>query len=219
MRKRKYTALSSEECHKLGDVDESPPAMIHNIVATTQIHSSVLPIDLQHVADMLPNSYYDRRRFAAITIRIQNPTCTALLFTSGKVVLTGCRGWNECVLASNHIVTMLSQYIPFVQFHVVDNTIQNIVAHVSLLLPRGSSLDLERMYDLCSMQCTYQPQLFPGLIYRPDHSPIVLICFHSGNIVVTGGKSVGDIQFGWRRLWPFVRDFVRVAPDPEKSSE
>eukprot|EP00961_Rhodomonas_salina_P170067 2291999-Rhodomonas_salina.1 len=61
------------------------------------------------------------------------------------------------------------------------------------------------MYDARCVQCTYQPQLFPGLIYRPDNSPIVIICFYSGNIVVTGGKSVSDIEHGWRRLWPLVR--------------
>jgi transcription initiation factor TFIID TATA-box-binding protein len=39
-------------------------------------------------------------RFAAITIRISNPKCTALLFTSGKLVITGVRSWYECLLAS-----------------------------------------------------------------------------------------------------------------------
>lgn len=206
MRKRKYTALAPRATAE--DAGGTPAAVIHNIVATTQITSSALPLDLQHIADVLPNSHYDRQRFAAITIRMRAPTCTALLFTSGKLVLTGCRGWNECVLASMHVVRMLRRYLPFVEFSVVDSTIQNIVAHVALELPPGVRLDVEQMYDAYSVLCTYQPQLFPGLIYRPDNSPIVLICFHSGNIVVTGGKCIADIDLGWRRLWPTVQRFV-----------
>lgn len=208
MRKRKYTALTHEQCTTAAVDDDTPAALIHNIVATTQLTSSVLPIDLQHIADVLPNSYYNRHKFAAITIRIHDPTCTALLFTSGKLVLTGCRGWNECVLASMHIARMLRRYNPHVEFHVTDNTIQNIVAHVSIPLGGFTCLDIERMYDTHGVHCTYQSQLFPGLIYRPENSPIVLICFQSGNVVVTGGKCVEDIEYGWRALWPAVRRFL-----------
>ena len=126
MRKRKYTPLSNDDYVHITDDDGTPVALVHNIVATTQVWSNILPINLQHIADVLPNSYYDRQRFAAITIRIQNPTCTALLFTSGKLVLTGCRGWMECILASLHIVQMLRRYNPHVEFMVIDNTIQNL---------------------------------------------------------------------------------------------
>lgn len=208
MRKRKYTALSSEEVQPRAEEDGTPVTLIHNIVATTQIWSSMLPINLQHTADILPHSFYDRQKFAAITIRIQDPCCTALLFTSGKLVLTGCRGWNECVLASMLIVRMLRQYNPFVDFRVRNITVQNIVAHVSAPLPPGGKLDLEAMYAAHCVHCTYQPQLFPGLIYRPDNSPIVLICFFSGNIVVTGGKCTADIVQGWRKLWPVIKSFI-----------
>lgn len=207
MRKRKYTALSREDCAPQ-DAAGVPVALIHNIVATTQVWCSVLPIDLQAIADVLPNSYYDRAKFAAITIRMREPTCTALLFTSGKLVLTGCRGWNECLCASMLLVRMLRRYNPGVDFRVADNTIQNIVAHVGLALRDGQRLDLDRLYEAHCVKCTYQPQLFPGLIYRPDNSPIVLICFFSGNIVVTGGKCTLDIERGWQKLWPLVRGFV-----------
>ena len=50
-----------------------------------------MPIDLEFVYKSLPNSFYDRKRFAAITIRVTQPVCTGLLFTSGKLVVTGCK--------------------------------------------------------------------------------------------------------------------------------
>ena len=53
--------------------------------------------------------------------------------------------------------------------------------------------------------------MFPGLIYRPESSPVVLLCFYSGKIVITGGKTLTDIYEGWTRLWPIVRPFIRSA--------
>lgn len=72
--------------------DESQ-TMVHNMVSTSIVHGSHMPINLSLLAMLLPCSTYDRRRFAAITIRIDNPRCTALLFTSGKLVVTGVKSW------------------------------------------------------------------------------------------------------------------------------
>jgi transcription initiation factor TFIID TATA-box-binding protein len=205
MRKRRYTPLK-----KTSHLDErdTPNALVHNIVGTTQIGTSVTPIDLQAIADVLPNSYYDRQKFAAITIRIYDPTCTALLFTSGKLVLTGCKSWYECIFASHQIVKMLRRYNPDIEFYIKDNTIQNIVGHVEIPLRDKQKLDLDSMYNSYCTCCTYQKNMFPGLIFRPDNSPIVLLCFFSGKIVITGGKCIDDIVLGWKRLWPIVKEFI-----------
>ena len=72
--------------------DESK-TMVHNMVSTSIVNGSHMPINLSLLAMLLPCSTYDRRRFAAITIRIDNPRCTALLFTSGKLVITGVKSW------------------------------------------------------------------------------------------------------------------------------
>lgn len=73
-----------------GDESETK---VHNMVSTSVVHSNRMPINLSHLAMLLPCSTYDRKRFAAITIRIDNPRCTALLFTSGKLVITGVKSW------------------------------------------------------------------------------------------------------------------------------
>ena len=85
---------------------------------------------------------------------------------------------------------------------------QNIVAHVEVPVQPGV-LDLDAMYTRLNLHCTYQKNMFPGLIYRPHASPVVLLCFYSGKIVITGGRTVRDVNEGWRRLWPTVRVFVK----------
>lgn len=80
-----------------GDESET---MVHNMVSTSVVHGNRMPINLSQLATLLPCSTYDRKRFAAITIRIDHPRCTALLFTSGKLVITGVKSWYECLLGS-----------------------------------------------------------------------------------------------------------------------
>jgi TATA-box binding protein (TBP) (component of TFIID and TFIIIB) len=195
MRKRHYSLIDETENkdntaeieHPLGLIDSDPPlTTIHNLVGTCEIDSSIVPIDLEHVARCLPNSFYDRKRFAAITIRITNPVCTALLFTSGKLVLTGTKCLMECVLAALKITRMLERHMPAVTFLMRNAVVQNVVAHAVIPLKQGQKLNLARMYEDHGCNSTYAKQMFPGLIYRPNKSPVVLLCFYSGRIVLTG---------------------------------
>jgi transcription initiation factor TFIID TATA-box-binding protein len=87
--------------------DGTPLPTVHNIVATSQILSSLPLLDLNKIHSMLPFSFYDQHKFAAITVRLHEPDCTTLLFSSGKLVVTGCRTWYECVYASLFIAGLL----------------------------------------------------------------------------------------------------------------
>jgi transcription initiation factor TFIID TATA-box-binding protein len=209
MKKRKYTALQPDEGMPVDSADDTPVTLVDNIVGTAEIVCSTRPIDLQFVASSMPNSHYDRKRFAAITLRVCNPMCTALLFTSGKLVLTGTTTRSECLMAALELVSLLKQYMSGLDFFVKDMSIQNVVAHVELDLPPGTKLDISRMYSQHGEHCTYQKNMFPGLSYRPENSPVVLLCFFSGRIVITGGRCERDIQEGWRKLWPVVRQYIQ----------
>jgi transcription initiation factor TFIID TATA-box-binding protein len=96
-------ALSSVGC------DEAPVPVCHNIVSTSQIITSMKEIDLQRLASLFPFTSYDRKRFAAITIRLANPHCTCLLFGSGKLVITGSTSFHACIVASQTITEMLRE--------------------------------------------------------------------------------------------------------------
>ena len=54
----------------------------------------------------------------------------------------------------------------------------------------------------------FQKNMFPGLIYRANNCPVVLLLFHSGKVVITGGKSVDDIFNGWNMLWTHVKQYI-----------
>ena len=213
MRKRLYTPL--QLCSLAPPEDPAMPApVIHNIVSTAQIESTRMPMDLQAISEVLPGSAYDRRKFAAMTIRLANPSCTLLLFSSGKLVVTGGKSWYEGVLSCLRIARFLQRALVGVDFWLKSCDVQNIVAHVEVPVG-GGCLDLEAMYTRLNLHCTYQKNMFPGLIYRPHASPVVLLCFFSGKIVITGGRTERDVVEGWRRLWPTMRVFVRPSSADE----
>jgi len=121
MRKRFYTPLQHSAPQPDG-ADESeadsdaPLPVIHNIVSTAQIDSTKMPMDLQAISEVLPGSSYDRRKFAAMTIRLANPSCTLLLFSSGKLVVTGGKNWYEGVLSCLRIARFLQRALVGVDF-------------------------------------------------------------------------------------------------------
>jgi hypothetical protein len=103
--------------HHESDVEEEedekiPIPLCHNIVSTSQIRFSLQEIDLQRLASLFPFTSYDRKRFAAITIRLANPHCTCLLFGSGKLVITGSTSFHACIVASQTITDMLREVNP-----------------------------------------------------------------------------------------------------------
>jgi transcription initiation factor TFIID TATA-box-binding protein len=205
MRKRKYSMLTHEMSVQC--LEGAPLPMVHNIVATAQIGGSLPILDLNRIHEVLPFSFYDQHKFAAITVRLHQPDCTTLLFSSGKLVVTGCRTWYECVYASLFVAELLSECLPGHVFRLHACDVQNMVAHVEVPV-QGGTLDLQAMYTHLALNCTYQRKMFPGLIYRPESSPVVLLCFFSGKIVITGGKTMDDVFSGWKMLWPTLQKFI-----------
>jgi len=175
-------------------------AQVHNLVGTCRICSSLESIDLLAVSNLLPNAMFEKQKFAAITIRLGEPTCTVLLFTSGKMVLTGCKSLLACILASNIVANLLRVGFPGIVFTLDAIKIQNIVGNAHIHVGDDEILDLQRFYKEFNIFCTYQPNMFPGLIYRPTNLPIVLLIFFSGKVVITGAKNMQDVYIGWKNM-------------------
>ena len=220
MRKRKYVSLSDNHMHYDYDIHELdkkyeeqviPIPKCHNIVSTSQILSSQPQINLQRLADLYPFTSYDRKRFAAITIRLAHPHCTCLLFGSGKLVITGSTSFNACIVAAHEITRILRKASTRHWFEVFSCVIQNIVADVEL--SPGTFIDLDQLYNAYCECSTYQRSIFPGLVFRPPRSPIVLLIFTSGRIVCTGGRSYDDIYYGFAQMYSTIEKYI-VRPPP-----
>ena len=70
---------------------------LQNIVATVNLDCR---LDLKTVALHARNAEYNPKRFAAVIMRIREPKTTALIFASGKMVVTGAKSEDDSKLAS-----------------------------------------------------------------------------------------------------------------------
>ncbi len=202
--------LYNEQCaHGAAPVAEHGLVMVHNVVGTVKVVCISLPFDLQLIHNILPNSMFKKKKFAAIKNRLFDPHCTVLLFASGKMVLTGCRDFLLCVLATHKVIAVLRQVIPCADFECSSIQMQNIVGHVDMQLEHAS-VDLEMFYKEYNIECTFQRSMFPGLVYRAQHSSVVMLIFASGRVVITGGKCLQSINAAWEALRQKLLRFVKA---------
>ena len=160
---------------------------IENVVASSSMEKK---LDLEEISRVLEGSEYDPEKFPGLVYRIDEPKTAILLFTSGKVVCTGGKTVDEAKTSVNKIKRLLNER----GIETADDisvTIQNIVASYSLeadlnLSSVAITLGLERV--------EYEPEQFPGLVYRLRESPVVLLLFGSGKMVCTGGKTIEDLE-------------------------
>ncbi|KAG7157731.1 TATA-box-binding protein-like [Homarus americanus] len=125
------------------------------------------------------NAEYNPKRFAAVIMRIREPRTTALIFSSGKMVCTGAKSEDDSRLAARkyaRIVQKLGFPAKFLEFK-----IQNMVGSCDVKFP----IRLEGLVLTHSQFSSYEPELFPGLIYRMVKPRIVLLIFVSGKVVLT----------------------------------
>ncbi|EEP82479.1 TATA-box binding protein [Uncinocarpus reesii 1704] len=147
-----------------------------NIVATVNLDCR---LDLKTIALHARNAEYNPKRFAAVIMRIREPKTTALIFASGKMVVTGAKnsGFNA---------------------KFTDFKIQNIVGSCDIKF----SIRLEGLASRHHNFSSYEPELFPGLIYRMMKPKIVLLIFVSGKIVLTGAKVREEIYQAFEMIYP-----------------
>lgn len=179
----------------------------HNMVSTVHIVMHGGKMDLDFIARCMRYSTYDRKRFAAITVRIANPKITALLFSSGKLVVTGAVSKQMAMNATRQILQNIKRLHLRAHITYRQHLIQNIVCNVRV--PDVMSIDIMRIYRERNNLCTYQPKIFPGLIFRPTRSPIVLLVFQSSRIIVTGGRKYNDILTGFHEIFPMLQDYFQ----------
>ena len=66
-------------------------------------------LDLKTIALHARNAEYNPKRFAAVIMRIREPKTTALVFASGKMVVTGAKSEDDSRLASRKYARIIQK--------------------------------------------------------------------------------------------------------------
>ncbi len=164
---------------------------IENVVASATLNQR---IDLNAVVKGYPGVEYRPKQFPGLVLKLKKPKTAILIFSSGKMVCTGAKSEKESRRAVTKVVKELKKS-GIIIIGKPDVKIVNIVASASL----GGSVELEdSAYSLG--RTMYEPEQFPGLIYRMDEPKVVILLFASGKLVCTGARKEEDVHKAVRKL-------------------
>jgi len=133
---------------------------------------------------------YEPQTFPGLIFRLKEPKTATLLFHSGKLVCTGSKNLEQVGRAVRTVALNVKEAgIPIKAYPVCQ--VQNIVASADLGQPINLtsvviSLGLERV--------EYEPEVFPGLVYRLSDPKVVILLFGSGRLVCTGARKPQDVE-------------------------
>jgi len=153
---------------------------IVNIVVSTALEHD---IPLERMAATLPNTEYNPEQFPGLVLKIKDPNTSALIFSSGKVVCTGARTLEKVDESIKKIIKCLEKLNVHIKIEPVV-TIQNIVASGTV----GMDLNLN-VLAMKLENTEYEPEQFPGLVYKLPAAKATFLLFSNGKIVCTGTKS------------------------------
>ena len=160
---------------------------IENVVASTGIGTK---LDLNEVIRILEGADYNKERFPGVVYWTTNPKTAALIFGSGKIVCTGAKSIADVSSGLNKVFDKLKAMgidIPKKPEIVIQNIVASADLHTVLNLNAiAIGLGLENI--------EYEPEQFPGLVYRLSTPKVVMLLFGSGKLVVTGGKKPEDAE-------------------------
>jgi len=156
-----------------------------NIVVSTSLEHD---IPLEKMAATLSNTEYNPEQFPGLVIRIREPKTSALIFSSGKVVCTGARSMGKVEESIEKIIKSLKKI--GIEITIKPKiSIQNIVASGSV----GMDLNLN-VLAMKLDNTEYEPEQFPGLVYKLNEAKATFLLFSNGKIVCTGTKSEQEVH-------------------------
>ncbi len=150
---------------------------VENIIMSFSVSST---LDLPKLAEILPDSQYHPEDAPAIILQFTHPHSMAALSSSGEVVMTGLKNFDE----ADDVVKMIQDRLEVVGVEYVESP-ELVVQNVTISTDLHQKLKLRDLAK--SLQHSeYSPRKFPGLVYKGNDPNTVILLFDSGKMVCNG---------------------------------
>ncbi len=158
---------------------------IENIIAYTQISEL---LDIKILSEKIIDSSYNPSEFNGLSIKYDKEKIAVIVLGTGKIFCTGAKEINDAIDKIKKVISQIKKIgLEIKKDYKIK--IQNIIATANL----NKELNLESIAkNLIIQDVDYQPNVFPGLIYKTDDIHTILIIFNTGKIVCTGAKNIDD---------------------------
>ena len=173
---------------------------IVNIVGTSKIGEG---FDLNNLAMTLEGAEYEPEQFPGLVYKIKEPKAAFLIFKSGKVVCTGTKSASEAQealdIATSNLKDIGMDVLPSPTIEIV-----NIVASADL---ESENINLNQVAMALGLEnIEYEPEQFPGLVYRMKEPKVVLLIFSTGKVICTGARNKEDVELALTNLERELKD-------------
>ncbi len=167
------------------EIKKKPEIKIQNVVSSADIRQR---LDLNEIATKIKESRYEPDKFPGLVLKLKEPKAALLVFNSGKFVCTGTKSIEESAIAVQKAIELMKRHGIKIEGKPLIKA-ENIVASAKLFL----KVDIEKLaFEMPNT--LYEPEQFPGLIYRMDNPKVVFLVFASGSLVCTGAKKEADVK-------------------------
>ncbi|VVB51833.1 TATA-box-binding protein 2 [uncultured archaeon] len=174
---------------------------VENMVSAITLYTK---IDLAVFSKKVTGIEYNPKNFPGVVYRVKDPQMAMLIFSSGKVICTGARSNKDIKIAVVHLLKKLKEGGVTVKAKPTV-AIQNIVASSSM----GFKVNLD-VLAVESENTEYEPEQFPGLVYRLAEPKTVMLIFRSGNMIITGAKTFKQVKEAAEKTMAIVKSFDAI---------
>jgi len=173
---------------------------IHNVVASLNIQNK---IPLVRIANNLEGVEYEPDQFPGLVLRIDQPRSAALMFSNGKIISTGTKSVKQANDAISRLLEIFNELS--IPYNNTNYNIDNVVASTHA----GKELNLTKIAWALE-ESEYEPDQFPGLVYRQHDTGVVFLLFRTGKIVCTGAKSEEQIYESFKKLYAKLKEIGEI---------
>ena len=182
---------------------------IQNIVATASLGK---PVPLTKLARTQPNTEYNPETFPGLVLRVKEPKSAVLVFSSGNLVCTGTKSTVQVKKVIQEVIKQLRK----INVNITAKpkiTVQNIVASGTI------ELKLNLNFLALEMENTeYEPEQFPGLVYKLIEPNATFLLFSNGKLVCTGTKNKAQLEESMVMLLANVKRALKNYKKAKRSS-
>ncbi len=173
---------------------------VQNIVATTSLGK---PISLTKLARTQSNTEYNPETFPGLILRVKKPKSAVLVFTSGNLVCTGTKSIQQV----KQVIDIVIKQLRKINVKITDKpkiNVQNIVA--------SGSINLMLNLNLLALELEnteYEPEQFPGLVYKLADPTATFLLFSNGKLVCTGTKNKQQLDDSMKQLIKNIKETLK----------
>ncbi len=162
---------------------------IENVVASATIAEE---LNIEAISNILDETEYEPEQFPGVIFRLKEPKVALLIFRSGKIVCTGAKSIDSVQTAIDILIQRLGD-AGISMLKKPEIKVQNMVA----TWDTGHKLDLTAITLSFGLErVEYEPEQFPGVVFRLSDPKLVMLFFGSGKVVCTGARSIKELERG-----------------------